>query len=248
MIKTSTVFSTLLAALCTVSSSQLPAASPCSNRSVHNNCCEQTPCERRGPTGPTGPQGNNGSTGTTGPTGLTGPTGITGPRGNIGPIGQVGPTGSTGSTGPTGASGPITTTALASAYSTSITVYPFGAFTVLIPTTEFPPIDITPSSGQYIINTTGTYLINWSLTAGANANSSSLTGSLGIAIDGSIPGSIPAPNFFTVSPEILFTGLSGSNTYVLSPGSVISLMGTYSGTTGSLFIVNPTLDIILVSP
>jgi hypothetical protein len=35
---------------------------------------------------------------------------------------------------------------------------------------------------------------------------------------------------------------------VLSPGSVISLMGTYSGTTGSLFIVNPTLDIILVSP
>uniref|UniRef100_A0A6C0E2I5 Uncharacterized protein n=1 Tax=viral metagenome TaxID=1070528 RepID=A0A6C0E2I5_9ZZZZ len=96
-----------------------------------------------------GPTGATGATGSEGPpgTGAQGNTGVTGPTGNTGPPGAMGQPGVTGTTGPPGR------VPIATFYNGTITcvVSPTWQKIATIPTNSF--------------TTTGTYIINWSVSS-----------------------------------------------------------------------------------
>lgn len=96
--------------------------------------------------------------------GLRGPTGPTGPQGIQGNIGP------TGSTGPTGPSGTGLNSYLYDRMPSNVASVPVNSVVPLLGTTIVGP-DFTLNSGtnSVLINTTGSYQINWNLlvTAGA---------------------------------------------------------------------------------
>lgn len=248
MAKAVHIFTTLIASLYSLSAFSLPPETH--YPSVGKNCCEsefKNHCREKergatGRTGPTGPTGPQGASGNTGPTGLSGAIGPTGATGNTGPIGRVGPQGPTGSTGITG---PITTTALASAFDTSLTIFSIGS-TVSVPfaTDEVPPVNITHNDTDFIINSSGIYLINWSLTAGLEGNTPTQSGIIGTTVNGVFS---QLESFFLLAGT-LFTPFEGSTSLSLVAGDVIRLGIITAGSTGSYFIVNPNINIIKVSP
>ena len=119
----------------------------------------------QGPKGPTGAMGNTGSTGSAGNKGPTGPmglAGIPGPRGVTGLLGFTGPTGPEGNTGATGPSFP---SGLASSDLTIFQPVTGAGINLLFGFDQYPAVGVLhpPGTEFFIINQTGTYLINWTI-------------------------------------------------------------------------------------
>ena len=222
------------------------------NFTAHKSCDKERerPCFQcpTGPKGVTGPRGATGFTGPKGNMGATGNTGIRGPRGFTGPTGfpgGTGPTGVTGITGPTGASGPVATSALASAFETNIFVVPLGTqANVPLSNEEIPTIGMMHNNATFTIQTAGVYLINWSLSAGASSEDPSASGIMGVVVNGTFP---EASNFILL-PNILYTPFGGCSSLFLFPNDVVSLGIFPNSGTGSVYVVNPNMNIIKVSP
>lgn len=168
---------------------------------------------RKGPQGILGPLGPTGSTGFTGPTGPTGPTGLIGDPGAIGATGPAGTTGPTGPTGPTGAIGPAGAQGATGISGAASTFFDYaGLYTV---TTQAIPIggalvtfenqsspfspngSFTQSnSSTLLINSAGTYVIDYMATISGTAASLQLLQNGSIIIGGAALGqnnNLPSP-------------------------------------------------------
>ena len=137
------------------------------------------PAGAPGAAGPAGATGQTGATGAAGPTGATGQTGATGTAGPTGATGQTGATGAAGPTGATGATGPVGM-GIAQSFvpgitgaTQSLTGTSPGTFAIVNldhGTTTSSDITFNAATHLFTVNTTGTYLISYGLTAVAEAD------------------------------------------------------------------------------
>lgn len=122
----------------------------------------------QGVTGPIGPQGVTGPIGPTGAAGTDGTTGPTGPQGAIGatgPTGSTGSTGATGATGVTGAPGTGTSTEYAYIFNTDPQVVAVDGDVSFSNNGLGGAVTHPLSSPVMIMNTSGTFEIDFSVTA-----------------------------------------------------------------------------------
>lgn len=149
---------------------------PCDQEDHNKTCCA---IGNIGPQGPTGPTGNTGSNGNIG---LTGPIGNTGVTGFFGGLGGSGPTGPTGLTGPTGQPAP---SGLASFFQIFPQVITVPAASNLTFASRYPSIGITQINiTDFIINETGTYLINWTASVALAEGTPLFGGQINLVEDG----------------------------------------------------------------
>lgn len=114
-----------------------------------NNCCII------GPPGPPGPRG---------PQGIQGPRGLIGPQGPPGPQGPAGPAGPQGPQGPAGPAFNTYGSFFNPAPQVSVAGVP------LILTSTITANNVTLLANQVLINTTGTYLIDYGVNIVVGAN------------------------------------------------------------------------------
>ncbi|WP_171053861.1 collagen-like protein, partial [Bacillus cereus] len=187
-----------------------------------------------GSTGTTGATGITGSTGTTGATGITGSTGTTGATGITGSTGTTGPTGTTGATGATGITGPTGNnvsgiTNYLYTYDTTNQLIAVGSAVSF--NTNGPKIGsaLTHVAGttNIIINTIGTYVADFTLTA-IQANQFSL------ALNG-VP--IPGGRYGTGINRIQTTG-KVAFTVITVPSTLTLINNTSTAGTGNITLSN----------
>lgn len=206
-----------------------------------------------GPTGPTGPTG-------VGFTGPTGPDGVGGGAGSTGPTGPTGPTGATGSTGATGVTGGF---AAANAFGSGASALPRGA---TFPTTGnafFDPAVFTAIPGGITVLQTGTYEINFTVTASITPTTPGNGDLWGVEVRGApttLTGNMFVGGDTETATDPAGDTVSGVVVASLTAGDVISLhvattdvgdvvnipaLGLTTGTTGTTE-VNVSFDVKLL--
>jgi hypothetical protein len=212
---------------------------------------------RKGPQGILGPLGPTGSTGFTGLTGPTGPTGPIGDPGAIGPTGPAGTTGPTGPTGPTGAIGPAgaqgatgiqgaaaTFFDYAGLYTTTTQSIPNGGALVTFEnqSSPFSPNGSFTQSGTstLLINSTGTYVVDYMATISGTAASLQLLQNGSIIIGGAALGqnnNLPSPEPW-IGGEVIVNLNAGDTLSMNIETSVagVSLLSLAGSTSASIAI------------
>ena len=204
-----------------------------------NKCvCERFCCGKTGATGETGP------TGLLGPTGLKGTFGATGTRGPTGPTGATGFSGPQGPQGSPGPAGPPIPTAFASAYSKDLVVFPVNATSTVIFTTDATPsVNIMHALDQFTVDATAIYLITWSATLGLSTGGAA-TGTIGIQVNGNMVD----PTEMLLLPAVFYDPFGGSSSLLLNANDVITLGLDPLSPSGSVYMINPKINILKVSP
>lgn len=165
----------------------------------------------QGPPGPQGPTGLQGLAGPQGPAGLQGPAGSQGPAGPQGPAGRAGPMGPQGPAGPPGPQGPGIQSYgyVYNLTPSKLIIMNAGAD---IPFSNNGPLNrVTHTEGTATITIpqTGTYLINYGLSANVDFASS-----VALTVNGAVDLSTKLPVTFNSS---------GSAILNLNEGDIITL-------------------------
>jgi hypothetical protein len=175
--------------------------------------------------------------------GPRGRRGAVGPRGRTGAAGMTGATGPGGPTGVTGVTGPNFEQTLLSVYDT--TAQPAATANTFQNVTfsnvsQDGGVSFTPGSSDMTVPNAGTYLIDASISAGTNADSTytTLTMSERLTLNGTeIPGS-QAADQFPVAPDSHFSVVIPTTIVVTaSTGDVIRLQFTSSDVDGGLLAI-----------
>jgi hypothetical protein len=178
-----------------------------------------------------------------GPRGPRGRRGAVGPRGRTGAAGMTGATGPRGPSGLTGETGPNFEQTLLSVYDT--TAQPAATANTFQNVTfsnvsQGGGVSFTPGSADVTVPTAGTYLIDASISAGTNADSTytTLTISERLTLNATeIPGSLAADQL-PVAPDSHFSVVIPTTTVVTAgAGDVIRLQFTSSDADGGLLAI-----------